>query len=82
MTPLNKSVRRRVVIAGRDYNVSLIPADEEYRFDRIQFVQKRKRTGYWMPLESCLNESARRWLEMAKKEKRKARAMRKKGGVQ
>jgi len=75
-TPLSKPVTRAASWGGRDWRVSLLPPDDVYRFPRVQIVQRRKRTGYWMPLEQVCMDAARRYVEAQKREKAKARKAR------
>jgi hypothetical protein len=73
-TKLTKPMRRRVLIGHREYVVSLFPESEECRFPRIEFREKRARkVRYWLPLESALNDAARRWADAMKREKARLR---------
>lgn len=73
-TYLTKAVKRRLLIEDREWEVSLLPPDEVYRFARIQFREKRARkVKYWLPMESARNMAAERWLELANKEKKRLR---------
>lgn len=73
-TSLHKPVRREVLIGGLPWVISILPADEVYRFPRIEFREKRARkVRYWLPMESARNDAARRWNDIQQRERKRLR---------
>jgi len=77
MTPLNKRLERQIDLEGKAWIVSLLPADEVNRFDRIAFRPKGCRRGgpaeYWQTLDGAMMTAALRTAEAKRKERQAAR---------